>query len=87
MDPQLFLTFAVMSFVLCISPGPIAPQLAIMCVLPVVIALMTDSGWAVAAGWGRGWFMKPSRAKSLARLSGSMLIGGGVWLSLTRRPA
>jgi hypothetical protein len=30
--------------------------------------------------------MKPARAKLLGRLSGIMLIGGGVWLSLSRRP-
>jgi hypothetical protein len=31
--------------------------------------------------------MKPQRAKWLARASGSVLIGGGIWLSLARRPA
>jgi hypothetical protein len=31
--------------------------------------------------------MRPSRAKLLARLSGTVLIGGGIWLSLARRPA
>jgi hypothetical protein len=29
--------------------------------------------------------MRPSRAKLLGRVSGSVLIGGGVWLSLARR--
>lgn len=62
-------------------------QLAVMCAVSVLIAAMTDSGWAIASGFGRTWFMKPSRAKLLGRLSGGMLIGGGIWLSLTRRPA
>jgi len=31
--------------------------------------------------------MRPARAKFLARLSGLTLIGGGIWLSLARRPA
>src|SRR6202008_2992206 len=44
------------------------------------------SGWGIAAGMGRAWFMKPARAKLLARLSGTVLIGGGIWLSLARRP-
>jgi hypothetical protein len=31
--------------------------------------------------------MKPARAKLLRRLSGTVLIGGGIWLSLARRPS
>jgi homoserine/homoserine lactone efflux protein len=66
---------------------PVEPQLAVMCAISVVLAALTDSGWAVAAGLGRAWFMQSWRAKLLGRLSGVALIGGGVWLSLARRPA
>jgi homoserine/homoserine lactone efflux protein len=62
-------------------------QLVVMCAVSVLIAAVFDSAWAIAAGLGRGWFMKPARAKMLGRLSGTVLIGGGVWLCLTRRPA
>jgi threonine/homoserine/homoserine lactone efflux protein len=62
-------------------------QLAVMCAVSVLMAAITDSGWAIAAGLGRTWFMKPERAKLLGRLSGVVLIGGGIWLSLQRRPA
>jgi homoserine/homoserine lactone efflux protein len=62
-------------------------QLAAMCAVSVLLAAVTDSVWAIAAGLGRAWFMKPARARILGRASGAMLIGGGVWLSLTRRPA
>jgi homoserine/homoserine lactone efflux protein len=58
-----------------------------MCAVSVVLAACTDSGWAVAAALGRAWFMTSQRAKLLGRLSGAALIGGGVWLSLARRPA
>ena len=61
------------------------PQLAAMCVASVMIAGALDCAWAVAAGMGRAWFMKPSRVKLLGRLSGTVLIGGGLWLSLARR--
>ncbi|MGE5772692.1 MAG: hypothetical protein ACM3Z4_11740 [Hyphomicrobiales bacterium] len=44
-----------------------------------------DSGWAIAAGLGRAWFMKPARTRLLNRVSGVVLIGGGLWLSLARR--
>jgi homoserine/homoserine lactone efflux protein len=65
---------------------PAERQLATMCIVAVALAAVTDSTWAVAAGLGRAWFMKPARAKLLGRLSGTVLIGGGIWLSLARRP-
>jgi homoserine/homoserine lactone efflux protein len=64
---------------------PAGPQLAAMCIASVVIAGASDCAWAIAAGMGRAWFMKPSRVKLLGRLSGTVLIGGGLWLSLARR--
>ncbi len=66
---------------------PAERQLFVMCATSVVIAWAFDSGWAIAAGIGRAWFMQPSRAKLLGRMSGAVLIGGGIWLSLARRPA
>jgi homoserine/homoserine lactone efflux protein len=66
---------------------PAGPQLAAMCLVSVLLAAVTDSAWAVASGLGRAWFMKPARAKFLRRLSGTVLIGGGIWLSLARRPS
>jgi threonine/homoserine/homoserine lactone efflux protein len=71
-----------------VDPGlPVAPQLAAMCVVSVLLGALSDSGWAILASLGRVWFMKPVRAKLLGRLSGLALIGGGIWLSLSRRPA
>jgi homoserine/homoserine lactone efflux protein len=64
---------------------PAGPQLAAMCVATVALAGVSDCAWAIAAGAGRAWFMKPKRAKLLGRLSGTVLIGGGLWLSLARR--
>jgi homoserine/homoserine lactone efflux protein len=66
---------------------PADRQLAVMCVVSVLLAVLTDSGWAIAAGLGRVWFLKPSRMRLLGRFSALTLIGGGIWLSLTRRPA
>jgi homoserine/homoserine lactone efflux protein len=66
---------------------PAGPQLMAMCVVSVLLAAASDSAWAVASGLGRAWFMKPQRAKLLGRLSGTVLIGGGLWLSLARRPS
>lgn len=65
---------------------PAARQLAVMCVVTVVLAALTDSCWAVASGLGRAWFAGATRARFLRRVSGLTLIGGGIWLSLARRP-
>src|SRR5580700_1511883 len=65
---------------------PAGPQLAAMCVASVLLALISDSCWAIASGMGRAWFMKPTRARLLGRASGFTLVGGGIWLSLARRP-
>ena len=66
---------------------PAAYQLWVMCSVTVLVAALSDSCWAVASGFGRAWFMHPARAKLLGRISGMTLIGGGIWLSLARRPA
>lgn len=66
---------------------PAGGQLAIMCSVSVLLAASSDCAWAVAAGLGRSWFLQPARARLLARLSALALMGGGIWLSLARRPA
>ena len=65
---------------------PVERQLLVMCICSVTLGGILDSGWAVAAGFGRAWFMKPQHSRLLGRLSGLVLIGGGIWLSLARRP-
>jgi len=66
---------------------PAARQLALMCAVTVLLAAASDSCWAIAAGMGRAWFMRPARARLLRRASALTLIGGGLWLSLARRPS
>jgi len=65
---------------------PVDRQLLVMCVCSVTLGALLDSGWAVAAGFGRAWFLKPHHNRLLGRLSGAMLVCGGIWLSLARRP-
>jgi homoserine/homoserine lactone efflux protein len=66
---------------------PVPHQLAVMCVVSVLLGAVSDSCYAVVSGMGRAWFMRPQRAKLLGRASGLTLIGGGLWLSLARRPS
>jgi threonine/homoserine/homoserine lactone efflux protein len=65
---------------------PIGHQLLVMCTVSIVIGAVLDSGWGVAAAWGGLWFLKPRHNKLLGRRSSVALIGGGIWLSLARRP-
>ncbi len=65
---------------------PLERQLLVMCAVSVMMGGVLDSGWGVAAALGRAWFMKPRHNKLLGRISGAVLIGGGIWLSLVRRP-
>jgi homoserine/homoserine lactone efflux protein len=64
---------------------PVTRQLVVMCLVSAVLAALSDAAWAVAAGLGRAWLIAPVRAKLLGRMSGVVLIGGGIWLSLARR--
>lgn len=63
---------------------PVERQLLVMCACSVILGMALDSGWAVAAGLGRTLLTKPKYNKLLGRMSGLLLIGGGVWLSLAR---
>lgn len=58
-------------------------QVALLGVTFMVIAGMTDALYAVLAGRARSFF-SVRRTKALSRLSGGFMIGGGVWLALTR---
>jgi homoserine/homoserine lactone efflux protein len=66
---------------------PAGLQITVMCAVSALLAAVSDSCWAVAAGLGRNWFAKPGRTRLLGRASGVTLLGAGVWLSLARRPA
>jgi homoserine/homoserine lactone efflux protein len=66
---------------------PVAPQLAVMCAVSALLGTISDSLWAVASGLSRAWLLKPARARLLGRMSGAVLIGGGIWLSLVRAKA
>lgn len=65
---------------------PAGHQLLVMCTVAIAMAALTDCGWAVVAGAGRSFFPAARNMKWLGRLSGAVLIGGGIWLSLARRP-
>ena len=65
---------------------PTAHQLLMMCTAAIVMAGLTDCAWAMVAGAGRSFFLQRVNTKWLGRIAGGVLIGGGIWLSLARRP-
>jgi len=49
----------------------------------MVTAAMTDAIYATLAGRARIFF-SVRRTRAMSRISGGFMIGGGVWLALTR---
>jgi threonine/homoserine/homoserine lactone efflux protein len=58
-------------------------QVALLGVTFMVAGAVTDSIYAVLAGRARSFFSK-RRTRLLSRISGGFMIGGGIWLALTR---
>src|SRR5882724_2621362 len=59
------------------------PQVALLGVTFMVIAGLTDAIYALLAGRARRFF-SARRTRLLSRISGGFMIGGGIWLALTR---
>src|SRR3954462_2606551 len=58
-------------------------QVALLGVTFMVIAAITDVIFALLAGRARLFFAS-SRTRLVSRISGTIMIGGGLWLALTR---
>ena len=65
-----------------LAPGP---QVAVLCVTFVLLAVVLDGGYALLAARLRPILLQPARARWLGRISGGFLIGAGVGLALARR--
>ncbi|MCA1383510.1 MULTISPECIES: LysE family translocator [Bradyrhizobium] len=62
---------------------PHFPQVALLGATFMVTAVMTDALYAIAAGRARKFF-SARRTRMVSRISGGFMIGGGIWLALTR---
>jgi threonine/homoserine/homoserine lactone efflux protein len=58
-------------------------QVALLGATFMLVAGITDAVYAVLAGRARA-FLSVHRQRLLSRVSGVFMIGGGVWLALTR---
>jgi threonine/homoserine/homoserine lactone efflux protein len=60
-----------------------ASQVALLGITFMVIAAVTDALYALLAGRARTFF-SARRTRLVSRVSGGFMIGGGIWLALTR---
>jgi threonine/homoserine/homoserine lactone efflux protein len=58
-------------------------QVALLGVTFMATAAVTDAAYALLAGRARRFF-SARRTRTLSRVSGGCMIGGGIWLALTR---
>ena len=63
--------------------GNYVGQIALLGVTAMAVALVSDGGYAVLTGRA-GALMKRSSLRLVSRAGGTLLIGGGIWLALTR---
>jgi homoserine/homoserine lactone efflux protein len=64
--------------------GHYVAQIALLGVTAMLVALLSDGAYAVLVGRA-GMLLSRKRVRLVSRVSGACLIGGGVWLALTRR--
>lgn len=85
-NPKTIVFFvAVLPQFVDLDAGAVAAQMVVLGVTFLVIALICDSGWALAAGAARGWFARSGRLVAMRRTGGAMLVGlGGTLLAGSR---
>ena len=64
--------------------GNYIAQIVLLGLTAMVVALVSDGAYAVLTGRA-GTLLSQRRVRLVSRLSGACLIGGGLWLALTRR--
>lgn len=66
--------------------GPVPLQVLLLGLVLPLIALISDSAWALAAGIARAWFARsPQRLALVGGTGGVMMIGLGAGLAITGR--
>ncbi len=63
--------------------GNYVAQIALLGVTAMAVALVSDGAYAVLTGRA-GLLLRRDRIRLVSRAGGTLLIGGGVWLALTR---
>jgi homoserine/homoserine lactone efflux protein len=82
-NPKALLVFGAFIPQFVDAKGDYVGQVILLGLTAMAVAGIFDSMYAVLAGRARG-LMSERRVKLVSRLSGGCLIGGGVWLALSR---
>lgn len=83
-NPKALLFFGAFLPQFVVGSGAALPQIVLLGVLFMIVTTLSDSVYAVLAGRARHW-ITAARVRLVSRVSGAMLIGGGIWLALARR--
>lgn len=84
-NPKTWLFYAAF-FPQFVNPATsVGPQLLLLSLTYLTVAMAIDGGYAVLAGRARGWLRIRGRRRVADRVTGGLLIGAGVWLALARR--
>lgn len=68
------------------AAGHVLPQMLVLGVVFLAIAVVSDSVWALAASMARDWFAQsPGRIAALGGAGGVAMVGLGVSLAFTGR--
>ena len=81
-NPKTLLFYAALFPQFVDSRLPAGPQIVILGVTMVSIALIVDGLWAITAGRARALLLRRARLRN--RLTGGLLIGAGVGLAIVR---
>ena len=82
-NPKVFFWFGAFIPQFVDPKGDYVGQVLLLGLTAMAVAAITDGGYAVLTGRAGG-FLSQKKIRFTARLSGAFLIGGGVWLALTR---
>ena len=64
---------------------PAGPQLVMLSVTFIVLAVLLDGSYSLVAGRARGWLAGAAKARLRHGITGTLLIGTGIGLALARR--
>jgi threonine/homoserine/homoserine lactone efflux protein len=83
-NPKALLFFGAFIPQFVSAEGPVVAQTLALGLTFMTVATLLDGGYALLAGRAGGWLTR-RRVRLLEVCSGCFLVGGGVWLALTRR--
>ncbi|WP_306119372.1 MULTISPECIES: LysE family translocator [unclassified Roseitalea] len=83
-NPKALVFFGAFIPQFIVPTGNAALQTVLLGLVFMAIATVLDSGYALAAG-KTGSLLNRRNVRILERVSGTLLIGGGMWLALTKR--